>query len=170
MKMYSKYEQQKIKEAIVFSCQKLANLENSNKPVLLHAISVGTRLYSNNYQVQIVIAGYLHDIIEDTHITKRQIEKKFGREVSEIVLANTKNTNIKERSERHRELIKRCLSHSEKAAIVKAADILDNYTYYTNLADQYGINYCLDNIQLFKRYMQERYTDRIFTEMFTIIK
>ena len=78
------------------------------KPIF-HSIRVGSWLYFHGYETNIVIAGFLHDIIEDTNLTEQSSSDDFGIEVASIVIANTKNTNITEKKARNDELIKKCL-------------------------------------------------------------
>jgi len=170
MQTYSIADQIKIEKAIIFASAKFALCNNLAKPTLLHAVRVGSWLYFHRYDPNIVIAGFLHDIIEDTNTTEQEIGEVFGKKVSTLVTANTKNANITEKKLRNDELIKRCLAKSEKAAIVKAADILDNYMYYINLNDKNGIDYCKNNAASFKRYFNNSYKDKIFSKFFEEVK
>jgi len=170
MQTYSISDQIKIEEAIIFTSSKFALCSDLIKPTLLHSIRVGSYLYFNEYDTDIVIAGFLHDVIEDTDTTEQEIAELFGKKVLTIVAANTKNANIVEKKLRNEELIKRCLVTSEKSAIVKAADILDNYIYYINLNDKNGVDYCRNNAISFKRYFNNSYKDRIFSKLFERIK
>lgn len=166
MHNYSIDDQTRIEKAIILASSKFAMCHNLIKPTLLHAIRVGSWLYFHGYATNIVIAGFLHDIIEDTDVTEQEIFEDFGVEVANIVKANTKNTKIQEKKIRNDELIKRCLETSEKASIVKAADILDNYKYYSSLNDQAGIEYCTNNALSFRKHFNNAYEDKIFTKLF----
>ncbi len=166
MHNYSIDDQVRIEKAIILVSSKFAMLHNLIKPTLLHAIRVGSWLYFYDYETNIVIAGFLHDIIEDTDVTEQNICEDFGVEVANMVIANTKDTTITEKKIRNDELIKRCLETSEKASIVKAADILDNYKYYSSLNDQVGIEYCRNNALSFGKYLKKAYKDKIFTKLF----
>lgn len=71
-----------------------------------------------------VIAGYLHDALEDTAISYNEIKKSFGEEVAEIVFAVTDELgrNRKERKEKTYPKIK----GNPDAVIVKLADRIAN--------------------------------------------
>jgi (p)ppGpp synthase/HD superfamily hydrolase len=166
MHNYSIDDQARIERAIILASSKFAMFHNLIKPTLLHAIRVGSWLYFHGYETNIVIAGFLHDIIEDTDVTEEDIREDFGVEVASLVIANTKNINIMEKKTRNDELIKRCLETSEKASIVKAADIIDNYKYYSSLNDQVGIEYCKNNALSFRKYFNTDYDDKIFIKLF----
>lgn len=165
---YSIDDQIRIETAIILASSKFAMCHDLIKPTLLHVVRVGSRLYFQGYETNIVIAGFLHDIIEDTGVTENEIFEVFGLEVADIVKANTKNTKIPEKKARNEELVKRCLETSEKASIVKAFDILDNYKYYLNLNHNEGIEYCIINALSFRKFFNEDYKDKIFTELFEV--
>lgn len=170
MQNYSIDDQIQIERAIILAGSKYATLHHLIQPTLLHAIRVGSWLYFHGYETNIVIAGFIHDIIEDTDITEQDIREDFGEEVANIVIANTQNANITENRIRNDELIKRCLETSEKASIIKAADILDNYKYYVDLNDQAGIEYCKNNALSFRKYFNTAYNDKIFTKFFEVVE
>lgn len=170
MHHYTIDDQTKIEKAIILISSKFAMCNNLIKPTLLHAIRVGSWLYFHSYETNIVIAGFLHDIVEDTDVTEQDIFEVFGLEVANIVKANTKNKKIQESKIRNEELVKRCLEASEKASIVKAADILDNYTYYLSINDQTGIEYCVNNALSLRKHFNNSYNDKIFIKLFEKFK
>jgi len=133
------------------------------KPTLLHSIRVGTYLYNNGYSQNIVLSGYLHDAIEDTGIKNDYIEKKFGKDVLDIILANSKDTNIDGNS--NEESLRRCLAYGEDALIVKAADILDNYKYYSRMGNQKGLDYCSKNTEYLLHIVSSDFNNAVVTEL-----
>ncbi|USN57286.1 MAG: HD domain-containing protein [Candidatus Peribacteria bacterium] len=110
--------------AIELISAKLAHLDNEPKPTLLHCIRVGTYLYENNYPTEVVLGGYLHDIIEDSDVTHDDVVKDFGVDVAELVIANTANEDLP-KSEKKQEVVNRCIAHSKNATIIMATEILD---------------------------------------------
>lgn len=105
-------------------------IKDLSKPVVLHGIRVGLSLYHKEYPEEIILAGYLHDVLEDTHTKFDEIENTFGKDIALIVQANTFDTTIQDKREQYRKLFEQCLSAGRSALIVKAADILDNSFYY----------------------------------------
>jgi GTP pyrophosphokinase len=158
-----------IEKAIILASESFAKQDHLIKPALFHSIRVGCWLYARRYETSIVTTGFLHDLVEDTDVTEEMIYKEFGPEVACLVMANTKNDRITDNTIKNDELIKRCLETSEKAAIVKAADIIDNFTYYSELNDQDGIEYCRRNVLSFKKYFKNTYHDSIFTMLFEMV-
>ena len=54
-------------------------------PYIIHPLGVAEILLKNNMPDDVVIAGLLHDTIEDTPVTIKQIEKQFGKVVANLV-------------------------------------------------------------------------------------
>lgn len=50
-----------------------------------HPLEVGIILASNNYDSDIIIAGILHDTVEDTYVTLEEIAFQFGDHVRYLV-------------------------------------------------------------------------------------
>lgn len=65
----------------------------TDTPYIEHPIRVAKTLEKAGFSEEVVMAAYLHDTIEDTTVTTADIEKAFGPEVLQIVLANTENKN-----------------------------------------------------------------------------
>jgi GTP pyrophosphokinase len=68
----------------------------SGKPYISHPVAVANFLAIMRVDIDSICAGLLHDVIEDTPITKKEIEKQFGRDVAEIVEGVTKISNLDE--------------------------------------------------------------------------
>lgn len=136
--------------------------EKSRKPMLPHDIRVGVYLYENGYSRDIVLAGILHDAIEFTDITKEMLKIEFGEEVLKLVLASTKDDSIIDKFERTEELIKRCVENGQDALIVKTADIIDSFKYYTAVKNERELEYCMRNATAILKYKPENFNDKIF--------
>lgn len=102
---------------------------HNNKPVLLHSIRVGFYLYELGYSEDIVLAGLLHDILEDTETSESDLQDKFGTKITNIVSSNSFNTLIDDKTEQFKDMFNRCVIYGKEALIVKAVDILDNSNY-----------------------------------------
>jgi len=153
--------------SIRFLTHYMPNAQDLEKPTLFHSIRVGNYLYSNNYSREICIAGLLHDAIEDTKVTREQIENEFGNDIAEIVQANTKNESIENKYE---DQIVRCIKMGESALIVKTADIIDNYNYYTRIANPGGLDYVHRISKLLFKLKPEAYQDPVFEKLNSLLK
>ncbi len=136
--------------------------ENTRKPKLAHDIRVGVYLYENGYSRDIVLAGLLHDTLESTEISEDTIRTEFGDEVLRLVKASTKDDTIADGKQKTIELINRCISQGEEALIVKAADILDSFKYYTAVENQGELGYCMRNANAIFASLPDTFRDKIF--------
>jgi len=94
-------------------------------PYISHLAAVCMVLCKSGYREDVVAAGALHDVLEDTKLTKGEIEKNFGQEVLDLVEAVTEHKNLpwKERKE---DYIKRLETATEEAKAISGADLLAN--------------------------------------------
>ncbi|HRY82255.1 MAG TPA: HD domain-containing protein [Candidatus Moranbacteria bacterium] len=143
----------------------LPSKENSRKPILMHDLRVGMHLYENNYSHDIILAGVLHDALEFSEITEQMISEEFGENVLRLVKANSKDRSIENSDERIEELIKRCAQTGEDALIVKVADTLDSFKYYTKTNNQSELEYCRKTTGAIFKYKSEDYKDPIFEKL-----
>lgn len=60
-------------------------------PYIAHPFEVAVILVENGCEDSAIIAGILHDTIEDTSVTAQQIEEQFGQEVADIVKGCTED-------------------------------------------------------------------------------
>ncbi len=124
-------EIQKAIKYLVDSCldengiSKIAN----PKPVVLHSIRVGMILLNYNYSKEIVIAGILHDVIEDAEISKEKIAEKFGNKIAAIVWVVSHDANIADDQLRTKTLHSNMKEAGKDTVIVSIADHIDNFPY-----------------------------------------
>ena len=55
-------------------------------PYVVHPVTVALILSRYTGDEDTIIAGLLHDVLEDTHVTAEEIEQAFGEKVRDIVL------------------------------------------------------------------------------------
>ena len=139
--------------------------ETSRKPILFHDIRVGVYLYENGYGQDIVLAGILHDAIEWSSLTEKILRQKFGDNVAKLILASTKDNSIQDKTEQTNELIARCIQNGEDAIIVKTADILDSFKWYSSQNNEGELRYCMRNANAIFRFKPNDFDDKIFDEL-----
>jgi len=139
--------------------------ESSRKPILFHNIRVGTYLYENGYKPNIVLAGLLHDTIEWSSADKQILKTEFGDEVVRLVLACTKDDSILDKEEKTNELISRCVQNGEEALIIKTADIIDSFKWYSAQNNETELEYCQRNAQAIFNFKPDGFNDKIFEEL-----
>lgn len=65
--------------------------KSDGAPMFTHPIRVAETLLASGLEEHVVIAGYLHDTVEDTDATLEEIQELFGKDVAEVVAGNTEN-------------------------------------------------------------------------------
>lgn len=60
-------------------------------PMFTHPVRVSKELESAGFDEKVIMAGLLHDTVEDTAATLEEIEQHFGKRVAELVAGNTEN-------------------------------------------------------------------------------
>lgn len=63
-------------------------------PYISHCVSVASILAELSVPPELVIAGLLHDVVEDTDITLEQIQRDFNQEIAGLIDGVTKLTNL----------------------------------------------------------------------------
>jgi len=80
-----------IKSAYHFAAEKHEGQKRKNDdPYIYHPLTTAYFLAQLKMSPTTIVAGLLHDIIEDTPIRAEDLEKKFGQEVAELVESVTK--------------------------------------------------------------------------------
>src|SRR6056297_2082822 len=68
-------------------------------PYIVHPFEVAMILKENSFEDKVVAAGLLHDLLEDTTISKNELREEFGEEILELVVsASEKLIGREERS------------------------------------------------------------------------
>ena len=96
-------------------------------PYINHPIALADLLANEAgiTDLEVLCAALLHDTIEDTETTPRELEREFGPGITSIVLEVTDNKMLKKRT-RKRMQIEHAASVSREAKLVKLADKICN--------------------------------------------
>ena len=106
-------------------------LRKSGDPFISHPVAVSEILAEMHLDADALIAGLLHDTVEDTDVTFEQIEHAFGNTVRRIVEGETKISKLSvrvyedEQSENLRQMLLAMVS-DVRIILVKLADRLHN--------------------------------------------
>jgi len=65
--------------------------KGTNIPYILHPLEVLQILYSMRADSEVLIAGVLHDTVEDTDATLDEIRERFGADVASLVASNSED-------------------------------------------------------------------------------
>jgi (p)ppGpp synthase/HD superfamily hydrolase len=117
----------KIHNAIIFASIKHQNQKRkgTNLPYIVHPMEVMQILTENGCNENVIVAGILHDTLEDTDTTPQEIEKEFGKEILAIVQSESedKSKTWKERKQHTIDCLK---TDSLETKLVCCADKLSN--------------------------------------------
>jgi len=87
-----------------------------------HPIEVARLLAEDGQSAKVVVAGVLHDVLEDTNTATRELEDVFGAGVARLVTALSQDQSIKNYQERKEALRQQIIDAGRDAALVSLAD------------------------------------------------
>ena len=77
---------EKAKEFAINAHKGQVRKSDKEKPMVIHPINVADILKEYNFDDNVISAGYLHDVIEDTKYTKEDLLKEFNEDIVSLVL------------------------------------------------------------------------------------
>jgi GTP diphosphokinase / guanosine-3',5'-bis(diphosphate) 3'-diphosphatase len=103
----------------------------SGEPYISHPVAVASILTKWHLDSQALTAALLHDVMEDTRITKREISDKFGKLVAELVDGVSKLDKIEFESQEHAQAenfrkMLLAMARDVRVILIKLADRLHN--------------------------------------------
>lgn len=83
----------KLDEAILFATNVHSGdiRKISKEPYIVHPLEVAVTISAMTLDKDVVIAGLLHDVVEDAGITPDEVREKFGERVAELVASETED-------------------------------------------------------------------------------
>lgn len=121
-------DRQPIFEAILFAAQAHSGQfrKASKIPYITHPLSVGNLLIRYGCPDPLVVAGILHDTVEDTPVTLAEIEQTFGPQVAELVAGASEPDKSAPWEQRKQHTIDYLRTASMDVLLVVCADKIDN--------------------------------------------
>jgi len=104
---------------------------SSGEAYIIHPLNVAATLIKLKMDLDSIMAGLLHDVVEDCDVTPEEISKMFGQSVAQIVVGCTKISKIKfktkeeSQAENFRKMVV-AMAQDLRVIIVKLADRMHN--------------------------------------------
>ena len=126
----------------------------SGEPYLIHPVATAKILAELGMDDSAIVAGLLHDVVEDTNYTKEDLAAEFGEEIAELVDGVTKlGTIVFENKEKRQveNLRKMFLAMSKdiRVLIIKLADRLHNIRTIQFMSEQKIQDKCNETIDIY---------------------
>ena len=129
-------------------------VRRSGEPYIIHPIAVAYKLVEFGMDTPSVVAGLLHDVIEDTPVTYDDIVKAFGKEIANLTDGVTKLGKIpfSSREEQQAENLRKMLiamSEDIRVIIIKFADRMHNLATLEYVAPQKQRDKALECLEVY---------------------
>jgi len=95
-------------------------------PYILHPLRVGQLLIEYGCSEEVVLAGILHDTLEDTSVTEEDLQEKFGDQVTQLVKGASEPEKSAPWEERKQHTLDFLKSAPLEVVWIICADKLDN--------------------------------------------
>jgi (p)ppGpp synthase/HD superfamily hydrolase len=121
---------QRILSAARFAAAKHAQQKRKGaggEPYVNHLIEVADLIAASNDELdtELVMAGFLHDTVEDTGVSLTELTERFGHDVAELVAEVTDDKSLPDKT-RKRLQVETAPHKSQRAQTLKLADKLSN--------------------------------------------
>ncbi len=149
------YDIDRIRQAYALAEEKhRPQKRKSGEPYIIHPLSVAAILVGLGMDTESVMAGLLHDVVEDTDATLDDIKKQFGGEVALLVDGVTKLGQIpySSREEQQAENLRKMLmamAEDIRVIIIKFADRMHNLTTLKYVSPQKQRDKALECLEVY---------------------
>ena len=129
-------------------------LRKSGEPYLIHPMAVAEILAELGMDEETIVAGLLHDVVEDTPYTMEELARDFGEEVALLVDGVTKLGSLKFESKEARQvenLRKMFLAMSKdiRVLIIKLSDRLHNLRTINYMSHEKIVEKCQETLDIY---------------------
>lgn len=131
-----------------------SQIRNSGEKYFVHPFQVALLLADLNMDTATIIAGLLHDVIEDTNISYDKIKEEFGDEVADLVdgVTKLKKLQYKTKQENQAENLRKmviAMAKDIRVIIVKLADRLHNMRTLEYMTDEKKKEKAVETLEIY---------------------
>ncbi|MBO4484783.1 MAG: bifunctional (p)ppGpp synthetase/guanosine-3',5'-bis(diphosphate) 3'-pyrophosphohydrolase [Lachnospiraceae bacterium] len=143
----------------------------SGEPYIIHPLSVAIILAELEMDKETIIAGILHDVVEDTSVTDEQIAEEFGSEVASLVDGVTKLTQLnysQDKIEVQAENLRKmfiAMAKDIRVVVIKLADRLHNQRTMQYQSPEKQIEKSRETLDIYSPIAQRLGISKIKTEL-----
>lgn len=129
-------------------------LRKSGEPYLVHPVEVAKILAELGMDESTIVAGLLHDTVEDTDYKQEELIKDFGEEIALLVDGVTKLGSLvyESKEERQAENLRKmflAMSKDIRVLIIKLADRLHNLRTINYMSENQIIDKCKETLEIY---------------------
>ncbi|MEX0877901.1 MAG: bifunctional (p)ppGpp synthetase/guanosine-3',5'-bis(diphosphate) 3'-pyrophosphohydrolase [Candidatus Spechtbacterales bacterium] len=125
----------------------------SGEPYIIHPVEAALTLAQMKMDAQTVAAALLHDVVDDTPVTLKEVRAEFGEDVAFLVDGVSKLGKIKYRGvERHAENLRKMLiamAQDVRVILIKFADRLHNIKTLSALPQRKRERIALETLEIY---------------------
>jgi len=125
----------------------------SGESYIHHPLAVALILAELKLDYYCIVAAILHDCIEDTSVTKKEVEQEFGSQVAHIVEGVSKLTNLEftsssQKQAKNFQKLVFAMSKDMRVMVIKLADRLHNMRTLESMSDEKKIQKAKETSEL----------------------
>ena len=125
----------------------------SGELYITHPVETAVTLAKLKLPQEIIVAGLLHDVPEDTPVTLAEVQKEFGKDVAGMIAGITKLGKIKYRGmDRYAENMRKlfvAMASDIRTILIKFADRLHNLSTLDALPEKKRQRVALESLEIF---------------------
>lgn len=131
-----------------------SQVRNSGEKYFVHPFQVALLLADLNMDTATIIAGLLHDVIEDTNISYDKVREEFGEEIADLVdgVTKLKKLQYKTKQENQAENLRKmviAMAKDIRVIIVKLADRLHNMRTLEYMTDEKKKEKAIETLEIY---------------------
>lgn len=153
--IHNKQDISEIKRAFEYASLKHQNqFRKSGEPYIVHIIEVAYILACLNAGPSTLIAGILHDVVEDCDVCIEEISELFSSEIASLVESLTKIKALSKRNDKeflaksHRKIFI-AMARDVRVIIIKLADRLHNMRTLEHLRDEKRMRIARETLEVY---------------------